>query len=151
MCHVLLKLVPQMTLVESIEVLSRKQVLEGHADRLRENRHVTYHWYPYTDHCVVKRINEVNNLPYDCIVKRINEVNDLSHNGHFEQEDVHNKNQQTSIVFASTKEKPDFAEERERLLKDNPCDRALVASVNLREIAYYRKFLLDQDRKWNPS
>ena len=116
-----------MTLVESIEVLSRKQVLEGHADRLRENRHVTYHWYPYSD---------------DCIVKRINDVNDLRHKCHSEGEKEQNNQQKPIIV--STKDKPDFAEERERLLKDDACNRARVTSVNLQEVAYLKKKCSDR-------
>ena len=122
-CHVLLRLVPQMTLSESIEVLSRQEVLKGHAERLRGNRHVTYHWYPYTNDCIVKRIN----------VKE-EEITNGSTNGH--SEGVHLK--------LPTRDKPDFAAEREKLLGENPCDRAHVSSVNHREVAYYRKACADK-------
>ena len=106
-----------MTLAESLAVMSREEVLEGHAERLRENRHVTYHWYPYTNDCVVKRIN-------------------------VRQEGI-NTNGESCQVLPTT-DKPDFAAERESLLKEGPTDRAHVASVNRREVAYYRRECADR-------
>ena len=73
---------------------------------------MTYHWYPYTNDCIVKRIN-------------VREEG-ISDGESFEE--------------LPTTDKPDFAAERESLLKENPTDRAHVASVNRREVAYYRDF-----------
>ena len=83
---------------------------------------MTYHWYPYTNDCIVKRINF-----------REGEIPNGSTNGDHREVD------QQRVALVPTTEKPDFAEERERLLKEDPCDRAHVASVNQKEVAYYRK------------
>ena len=79
---------------------------------------MTYHWYPNTNDCVVKRIN-------------------------VRQEGITTNGESCQVL--PTGDKPDFAAERESLLKENPTDRAHVASVNRREVAYYRREYANRD------
>ncbi|CAD7961402.1 unnamed protein product [Amoebophrya sp. A120] len=48
-----LKVVPKFQLKESIYVLTRKEVVNGHRERIRRHRHVRYHWIPWTEDVVV--------------------------------------------------------------------------------------------------
>ena len=50
---VTLKAVPRFKLKETHSVLSRREVREGHRERLAKYRHVRYHWIPFTDRGVV--------------------------------------------------------------------------------------------------
>lgn len=56
--EVTLKCVPAHRLEEKWEVLPTREVYKHHADRLRENRHVKYLWYPYVDETVVVTANK---------------------------------------------------------------------------------------------
>ncbi len=60
MSEVTLQCVSAHHLVEHTSVLSFDEVRAGHAQRLRDFRHVRYMWIPYANACVVITCNEVS-------------------------------------------------------------------------------------------
>ena len=68
--QVTLQCVPRHRLVEKVYTLTRQQVVDGHAVRLRTVKHLKYLWIPYTD-CVA--VVECIELPKDDITREVPE------------------------------------------------------------------------------
>ncbi len=141
--EVKLRATPLYYLREELQVMTRKELREGHAERLRNCRHLKHHFLPYTDKVVVYMHEEIPKQEYEMEKAKGEEKK-------FSERKLKHKllelnywlgpSEEASFErFAEENEYKSFAELRETALKWAPLDASHVAAVNRAELDFWEK------------
>mmetsp|Transcript_10018 Transcript_10018/g.24740 ORF Transcript_10018/g.24740 Transcript_10018/m.24740 type:complete len:630 (+) Transcript_10018:580-2469(+) len=144
-----LQVVPSFSLQESIQVLTRGQVITGHRERLRAHRNVRYHWIPYTEKVVVTVCDEVKTPSVSA--SRGGDEEDASGNkarrdGSPADEEVDQEEREEAdgctTTSAEVEDESSFAGEREHKLRTGGAlDVRNVADINRREADFWERLI----------
>jgi len=137
-----LQCVPMHKLVETTMVMSVDEVEKGHAQRLKENKHLRYMWIPGTGQVVVVTNNNLSTSDGD------NNNGDTTADSEDAaaslRELLLSKKTQTSSSSCSSSSKSEIqslsaTQLRDTLLALNPLDPGWVKQVNLAEAEFWKK------------
>ncbi|KAK9918259.1 hypothetical protein WJX75_002661 [Coccomyxa subellipsoidea] len=135
--EVTLQLGRQHQLLEHTSVMSAKDITpRKHSNMLKNNRHIRYMWYPYTDSVVVVTNNPVKEGTKTPKVK-VTYTNDekLEPLRHLLREALPDQDHSTSEEVAGLSN----TQLRDRLIAHKPLDRDWIARINQADAEYWKR------------
>jgi len=121
--------VPAHSLHEKSRLLTHDEVIRGHEERLRNNKHVRYMWIPYTD-----KVNVVTSNP---VAGDVDTASVAVAASSIEHALTRAKLQYSTMTKQQALEEWSFADLRDHMLSINPLDTEHLSRVNAIEAKFW--------------